>query len=154
MFGFKYRKMYQEVLGELCSKEIDAQKLAAKVVELNPVMVEDRIISYCRVFGSKVQLECPDGVEDAYLENAIVFDEPLVLKYCNPLLGVCYTPKFDVFGENAKRCLLKGRHLGLEGIMSLKYCAGDEADCLRWEEIGEDVLEVLEKKFKGMFSGL
>ncbi len=115
------------------------------------VVLEDILIGYCRIYGKRIKIDGPKNLVNEYLENAILFCEPFILEHHPKLIGICYNPKFDIDSAGAQSALLKGRHLGLEGIFTTSYLAGDEADYQPWNEIGEAVLEILKKQFDDFY---
>lgn len=142
------RKKLREKTLELQSAYKRIDELDDYIKTFRPLAVEDELISYCRVFGKRIPIEFPDDKREGYFENAILFDEPVIFGSYNPLLGICYNPDFDICTPNDKQQLLKGRHLGLEGIVSLSYLLGDEAEYKPWTELGPVILNLLREKYK------
>ncbi|MBQ9713059.1 MAG: hypothetical protein IJV54_12310 [Bacteroidales bacterium] len=142
MFGsHRLKKELKEIQKKLNSSNKSINDLGDYIRKIQPIAIEEELISYCRVFGERIPIKAPDSsYGEEYFENAILFKEPVVLEHRTPLLGICYNPQYDTSNEFGKANLLKGRHLGLEGIISLSYLCGDEAEYQPWEKFGPIIL--------------
>lgn len=150
MFGIigKRRRELDRVYTLVSRLELEKEALEKAAREYNRAALEGILIGYCRVFGKRIEIDGAEDMEKEYLENAILFNEPFIQRHRSRLIGICYNPEFDTYTDGAKKALLRGRHMGLEGIISTSYLCGDEAEYQGWDEIGEAVLEILKEQFK------
>lgn len=149
MFGIRrLKRNILELQNQLDSANFSISKLERVYSEIKQRAIEDELIAYCRIFGERIKIETPNNSYEEYFENAILFKKPITILHRSTLLGICYNPKFDTFGKNEKASLLKGRHLGLEGIVSLSYLCGDEAEYQPWVEFGPIILQMFREDYK------